>query len=69
MLDPFLAWLRSAETHRSLAASTIRDYERQVTAFAQWLTDFLGLPWQPDAVSAQGLASYLQYASGHPQPR
>lgn len=61
MLDQFRTWLRSAETHRPLAATTIQDYERQVAAFAQWLTDTLGVPWTAEAVSAQRMASYLQY--------
>jgi integrase/recombinase XerC len=68
MVDQFLAWLRTAETHRPLAPGTIRDYTRQIAAFAQWLTDTLGVAWQPDAVSAERMASYLQYLRGTRAP-
>ncbi len=61
MVDQFLAWLRTAENYRPLAPSTIRDYTRQISAFAQWVTDTLEVAWQPEAVSAQRIASYLEH--------
>lgn len=61
MIDGFLIWLQSADEHRPLAPTTIRDYARQIGAFARWLGDDLGVAWEPAAISAQRMATYLQY--------
>lgn len=61
MLPSFLAWLQDAEHHRPLAPATIREYERQLVAFAHWLTANLGVPLTPAAISPHRMTSYLQH--------
>jgi site-specific recombinase XerD len=61
MIQDFLRWLASAEQHRPLASVTVREYERQITAFARWLTDDLGIVWGASAISAHRMTSYVQY--------
>jgi len=61
MIDDFLAWLCSPEMHRPRAATTIREYERQLRAFARWLNDSLGVPWGIEAISAHRMAAYIEY--------
>ena len=60
VLHPFLAWLNDPAQHRPLTPTTIREYERQITAFARWLTEELGVSWEAEAISARRMASYLQ---------
>lgn len=60
MIKQFLAWLASNE-HRRLTAETMRAYQRQVEAFAQWLETSLELPCTPETVTPYRMEAYLAY--------
>ena len=60
MLEQFLAWLTSAERRR-LTAETMRAYQRQVEAFAQWLETSLGILCTPETVTPYRMEAYLAY--------
>lgn len=61
MHEAFGTWLREGDRPRPLSPTTIHEYERQIAAFATWLTEALDLPWAATSISAYRMASYLQY--------
>jgi site-specific recombinase XerD len=61
MHEAFGTWLRQGDRPRPLSPTTIQEYERQVAAFATWLTIALEVPWAATSISARRMASYLQY--------
>ena len=61
LIEEFGGWLGHPERRRQMTPATIRDYQRQVRAFATWLTQSLGQPLTADTVTSYRLAQYLAY--------
>lgn len=60
MIDRFRTWLAVGE-HRRLTVETMREYQRQVEAFARWLDTALGIPCTPQTVTSYRMEAYLAY--------
>lgn len=61
MIDDVVQWLHSPDYPRSIEPATIRDYAHHIHAFADWLTTEIGGSWEPEAITAYRMTTYLHY--------